>query len=641
MAFAILFAGVSCADEPEKPEGQETGNLYLSQKDIQPGDELEISYKKQADSTEKPDGYIHYIVDDKYYSYDIDLKDSDDNWMGTVKVPDSATAIAFNFQNKSKWDSNNKAGYVFPLKNEDGSKISGSDASIGSYYSSYSRTYDVEMEEDSILSMMEKDFEKNPELVEKYDMVYPRILLSSNTQKGTDYINDRIAYYSEKDSTEEADYGKMMTFYSVTKRPKEKDSIQKLALEKYPSGRVAKSKYQMDFYYEKDTEKREEILKEYEETIGEKGMVHDFMLRMLATDYRNGGDLEKFKEFADRIESSRDAASLLNNAAWDMAENEENLEMANQFSEKAVSLLQNIDGQDKPSYYSPKQYDKMIKNSIASYQDTYAFVNFKQGNLEKALEIQKEAIGEETDSEINTRYVMYLVNNEQYDLAQEKAEEYIRENHGAKEVKEYLAKAYENTKGSKEGFEEYLDELEKEAKTNALAELEKEMMDEEAPAFSLKDLEGNEVSLASLKGKTVILDFWATWCGPCIASFPGMKMAVEKYADDDKVAFLFVNTFENIPNREKIVADFIAKDNYPFEVIFDETVSEKDATFTMADDYGISGIPTKIIIGPDGKINFKKVGYMGNNAEMVQELDLMIDLISQEAGQTKDSSPQA
>ena len=86
------------------------------------------------------------------------------------------------------------------------------------------------------------------------------------------------------------------------------------------------------------------------------------------------------------------------------------------------------------------------------------------------------------------------------------------------------------------------------------------MLDEEAPQFTLKNLDGETISLTSLKGKTVILDFWATWCGPCKASFPGMQEVVKKYENDENVSLLFVDTFEDGKKREENVAKFI-KDN--------------------------------------------------------------------------------
>ncbi|MEI9957645.1 MAG: TlpA disulfide reductase family protein [Ferruginibacter sp.] len=76
------------------------------------------------------------------------------------------------------------------------------------------------------------------------------------------------------------------------------------------------------------------------------------------------------------------------------------------------------------------------------------------------------------------------------------------------------------------------------AKLKKKDDLAKTMLNEAAPKFALEDLDGKTVSLESLKGKVVIVDFWATWCGPCIASMPAMKTAQEKYKQRDDVVFV-------------------------------------------------------------------------------------------------------
>jgi thiol-disulfide isomerase/thioredoxin len=119
---------------------------------------------------------------------------------------------------------------------------------------------------------------------------------------------------------------------------------------------------------------------------------------------------------------------------------------------------------------------------------------------------------------------------------------------------------------------------------------------ENAVDFTLPDAAGNEVTLAGLRGKMVVLDFWATWCGPCLASFPKMQELVEKY-DGNKAAFLFINTWENSKpevTREK-VGKLLNEKKYTFNVLFDY----KD---DVVKKYKIEGIPTKIVIDKEGKI---------------------------------------
>ena len=155
---------------------------------------------------------------------------------------------------------------------------------------------------------------------------------------------------------------------------------------------------------------------------------------------------------------------------------------------------------------------------------------------------------------------------------------------------------------------------------NVKSDLKSKMISREAPAFEMQNLEGEQVSLGSLKGKVVVLDFWATWCPPCKASFPMMQKAQENFKDDENVVFYFVNTREKGEDKVAKAKSFLEEKGYDFKVLF-------DLDQAVYKNYQMRGIPTKFVIDPAGNIRFKSVGYRaGNDEGLIQELTEMIEL---------------
>lgn len=112
----------------------------------------------------------------------------------------------------------------------------------------------------------------------------------------------------------------------------------------------------------------------------------------------------------------------------------------------------------------------------------------------------------------------------------------------------------------------------------------------EAPDFTLKDIKGKPLTLSSLRGKYVVLDFWGSWCGWCIKGIPRMKEYYGKYSDKLEILGIDCN------DSEEAWRTAVAKHNLPWLHVYntnDSGVLEK---------YGVQGFPTKVVIDPEGKV---------------------------------------
>ncbi len=123
-----------------------------------------------------------------------------------------------------------------------------------------------------------------------------------------------------------------------------------------------------------------------------------------------------------------------------------------------------------------------------------------------------------------------------------------------------------------------------------------ETLNKPAPAFAFVNLEGQTVSLESLRGKVVVIDFWATWCGPCRMTMPLLQEFVERKPEG--VEFISMDVWEDDTTK---VRPFLADYGYTFNVLFGNA--------DIASQYEVTGIPTLVIIDKDGVIRYRHVGY--------------------------------
>ncbi len=122
-----------------------------------------------------------------------------------------------------------------------------------------------------------------------------------------------------------------------------------------------------------------------------------------------------------------------------------------------------------------------------------------------------------------------------------------------------------------------------------------------APDFTVYDSEMNEVKLSDFKGKPVVVNFWASWCGPCKSELPAFDEISQKYSDD--VVFLMVNLSDGYNETPERIKEFIYHYGYKFPVYYD---IDQSAAYA----YDVSSIPQTVFINPDGTIFYSRIGAM-------------------------------
>jgi thiol-disulfide isomerase/thioredoxin len=274
-----------------------------------------------------------------------------------------------------------------------------------------------------------------------------------------------------------------------------------------------------------------------------------------------------------------------------------------------------------------------VTSRYANLQYLYARYYFNTSAFDKgypyiktAYKLSKEIDFQSYDAyDINDLYLKYT---DKFAPKESKAliESFVKDDCFSDQIKEALKKIYVAEKGSDTGFDSYFAALNNTntSKIDVKEVVKSLLVNIPAPAFTLQDVSGNTVSLESLKGKTVILDFWATWCGPCLASFPAMLKLKEKYAANSDVTIIFVNTWErNVKSSGELkqrITDFLKAKKFDINPLLDE----KGA---VVDDFGIQSIPTKVVIDKNGNIRYKISGAETDQNKLLEEMNIMIESV--------------
>ncbi len=434
-------------------------------------------------------------------------------------------------------------------------------------------------------------------------------------------------------TTEEQKWMMARNLFNRINNRKTADSITAAIVQQFPDGRFVQNKNRAEafnaLYKEKEPVKMEqvyhEILKKYPlANVPESERIsYDYARSSVGRAYGSAGNAAKALEFANLLESKIWRPEGYAGIAVSLYGAKDTVSGAILFK-KSLDIAEGyINGTNKDNN------GPIARSGYLFYVENYIRALLHTKQYEEALKyatVLKQSNRELLDKDelVFKALVGLKKDKEAFDLATEA----VKLGKATPLMMEKLRSLYVSVNGSTKGFEELNASMTKILADKIRENLLKEIINTPAPSFALRDLSGKEVSLADYKGKVVVLDFWATWCAPCIRSFPAMQMAVDKYSKDRNVAFLFIDTKErDLTKHEAEVKKFMADKGFRFHVAFDNVDEKSKRQDQYANQIGVGGIPAKFVIDGNSNIRFKLTGFSSSNEAAVEELSQMIEMV--------------
>jgi thiol-disulfide isomerase/thioredoxin len=597
---------VSKSSKPKA--GEENIYYYLPPKGLQLPQEMQV--------------LVTYEVKDVFYKKKIPLRKNWGSYLFSFKVPDSTGVLIFSVINAKRKvlkanslivekevvvDNNRDQGFVMYLYNSKGLKYDFCNISLANLLHSfaiYAHQLKTVSQKD-IIGMYETGFKHQSNTNNISYVNYLVALYEENADKG----RHRLLGYAKQLETYDYDETNLLTVRDIYTRLDNdtlKKSIESKILNKFPTGRLA----QENFWDTLNSQK------EYSEELLLSSMLHymqrfndsslqlkDKFYKLIISHFINSRQYGKLAAYEELIQDKFFIIFRYNYEAWKLAgkglDNPgSNLADAKSLSSKAIkhinSLLEigKLENEDGDDLYAVQ--DMNI--------NTYALILYKNGEYDSAFFYQYpiyQKSREFLDDAGYERLATYIEKSKGIDSAKRFIEYQLLRGLISQKLLNQLELIYQQLDIPFNEFKQVMNKGNKLLKLKRAALIKRQMGSVVAKGFVLKNNSGDKISLSSYRNKIIVLDFWATWCSPCKASFPAMQKLVNKYNADTNIVFLFIDVWERDPylkNVEKVTA-FLLENKYNFNVLFDEQNKTAAA-------YKLTAIPKKFIINRKGEIFF-------------------------------------